>query len=275
MERVRRAAAAEEDTKTQAARCMDCGIPYCHNGCPVNNQIPDWNDLVYQRRLEDGGRQPALDQQLPRGDGPRLPGAVRSLLHAQHRRQAGHHQDHRMRHRRSRRGRKAGSCRSRRRRRPARRLPSSAPVRRALPPPSSSRAPATRCTSTRRTRKPGGLLVYGIPDFKMEKGIIARRVKQMEAEGVDVPLQRARRQGRLARTNWRARTTRCCSPAAPSSRSTSSPSRPGATSTASTTRWISCRSRTGASRASRSGRRRMRSRAKGKHVIVIGGGDTG
>ena len=38
----------ETETKTQAARCMDCGIPYCHNGCPVNNQIPDWNDLVYR-----------------------------------------------------------------------------------------------------------------------------------------------------------------------------------------------------------------------------------
>src|SRR5262245_19594234 len=37
----------EEDSKVQAARCMDCGIPYCHTGCPVNNQIPDWNDLVY------------------------------------------------------------------------------------------------------------------------------------------------------------------------------------------------------------------------------------
>ena len=36
------------EVKTQAARCMDCGIPYCHNGCPVNNQIPDWNDLVYR-----------------------------------------------------------------------------------------------------------------------------------------------------------------------------------------------------------------------------------
>ena len=39
---------SEPDTKVQAARCMDCGIPYCHNGCPVNNQIPDWNDLVYR-----------------------------------------------------------------------------------------------------------------------------------------------------------------------------------------------------------------------------------
>ncbi len=37
-----------EATRDQAARCMNCGIPYCHNGCPVNNQIPDWNDLVYR-----------------------------------------------------------------------------------------------------------------------------------------------------------------------------------------------------------------------------------
>ena len=36
------------ETERQAARCMDCGIPFCHTGCPVNNQIPDWNDLVYQ-----------------------------------------------------------------------------------------------------------------------------------------------------------------------------------------------------------------------------------
>ena len=37
-----------EAERKQAARCMDCGIPFCHQGCPVNNQIPDWNDLVYQ-----------------------------------------------------------------------------------------------------------------------------------------------------------------------------------------------------------------------------------
>lgn len=38
----------ESELRTQASRCMDCGIPYCHNGCPVNNIIPDWNDLVYE-----------------------------------------------------------------------------------------------------------------------------------------------------------------------------------------------------------------------------------
>ena len=101
----------EKDTREQAARCMDCGVPYCHGtntitgaptGCPVNNQIPDWNDLVYARQLGRGRAQPALHQQFPGGDRPRLPGAVRSVLHAQHRRQPGHHQDHRMRDRRPR-----------------------------------------------------------------------------------------------------------------------------------------------------------------------------
>ncbi|MEW8682143.1 MAG: FAD-dependent oxidoreductase, partial [Candidatus Thiodiazotropha endolucinida] len=39
---------SEENVSQQGARCMDCGIPFCHNGCPVNNIIPDWNDLVYR-----------------------------------------------------------------------------------------------------------------------------------------------------------------------------------------------------------------------------------
>jgi glutamate synthase (NADPH/NADH) small chain len=41
-----------EQLNAQAGRCMDCGIPFCHNGCPVNNQIPDWNDLVYKEQWE-------------------------------------------------------------------------------------------------------------------------------------------------------------------------------------------------------------------------------
>ncbi len=44
---------SEEATRDQAARCMNCGIPYCHSGCPVNNQIPDWNDLVYRGDWEN------------------------------------------------------------------------------------------------------------------------------------------------------------------------------------------------------------------------------
>ena len=38
----------KNELKNQASRCMDCGIPYCHSGCPVNNIIPDWNNLVYE-----------------------------------------------------------------------------------------------------------------------------------------------------------------------------------------------------------------------------------
>ena len=47
---------SEESTRNQAARCMNCGIPYCHNGCPVNNQIPDWNDLVYRADWQEASR---------------------------------------------------------------------------------------------------------------------------------------------------------------------------------------------------------------------------
>ncbi|HLH08385.1 MAG TPA: glutamate synthase subunit beta [Terriglobales bacterium] len=46
----------EDKLKAQGARCMDCGVPFCHNGCPVNNIIPDWNDLVYQGRWKDAVR---------------------------------------------------------------------------------------------------------------------------------------------------------------------------------------------------------------------------
>ncbi len=55
----------EQDLRNQAARCMNCGIPYCHGtgsvqpgtpGCPVNNQIPDWNDLVYNGNWEEAAR---------------------------------------------------------------------------------------------------------------------------------------------------------------------------------------------------------------------------
>src|SRR6516162_3085582 len=48
---------AAERTERQAARCMDCGVPFCHNGCPLTNIIPDWNDLVYRGRWKGAVRQ--------------------------------------------------------------------------------------------------------------------------------------------------------------------------------------------------------------------------
>ena len=47
---------AEEKLRAQGARCMDCGVPFCHTGCPVNNIIPDWNDLVYHGRWKEAVR---------------------------------------------------------------------------------------------------------------------------------------------------------------------------------------------------------------------------
>ena len=47
----------EEKLRHQGARCMDCGVPFCHTGCPVNNLIPDWNDLVYRGRWKEAVRQ--------------------------------------------------------------------------------------------------------------------------------------------------------------------------------------------------------------------------
>ena len=47
----------EETLKKQGARCMDCGVPFCQTGCPVNNLIPDWNDLVYRGRWKEAVRQ--------------------------------------------------------------------------------------------------------------------------------------------------------------------------------------------------------------------------
>src|SRR3954453_17168912 len=46
----------EEHVRTQGARCMDCGVPFCHTGCPLNNIIPDWNDFVYRDRWKDAIR---------------------------------------------------------------------------------------------------------------------------------------------------------------------------------------------------------------------------
>ena len=52
----------DETLKDQASRCMNCGIPYCHNGCPVNNIIPDWNHLVYEGDWKNALDVSAFDQ---------------------------------------------------------------------------------------------------------------------------------------------------------------------------------------------------------------------
>ena len=62
--------------REQATRCMDCGIPFCHNGCPLGNLIPEWNDLVRTRPLARRDRAAARHQQLPGVHRSAVPGAV-------------------------------------------------------------------------------------------------------------------------------------------------------------------------------------------------------
>ena len=81
---------SREEQQTQAARCMDCGVPFCQagmmiggmaSGCPLNNLIPEWNDLVYQGQVGAGAPPPARHQPLPRVHQPGLPRPVRGRLH--------------------------------------------------------------------------------------------------------------------------------------------------------------------------------------------------
>ena len=166
----------DNDLKKQAARCMDCGIPFCHGptGCPVHNQIPDWNDLVWSRRLGGGRAQPPLHQQLPGIHRPHLPGSVRGSLHAQPREPAGHHQDHRAGHRRqglgdgldqararrsfdrqARRGHRLGPCRPRGRPAARPRRPRGACVRAPGASPAGCCATASRTSRWRSTTSTG------------------------------------------------------------------------------------------------------------------------
>ncbi|MBS0308575.1 MAG: glutamate synthase subunit beta [Proteobacteria bacterium] len=174
---------SDADAKVQGARCMDCGIPFCNNGCPVNNIIPDWNDLVYH-----GNYQEALDTLHSTNNFPEFTGricpapceaactlninsdavGIKSIEHfiidkgwengwvkplpAAHKT-----------------GKKVA-------------VVGSGPAGMAA---AQQLARAGHdVTVFEKNDRVGGLLRYGIPDFKMEKSHIDRRVEQMQAEGV-------------------------------------------------------------------------------------------
>src|ERR687883_582740 len=59
--------------QTQGARCMDCGVPFCHTGCPLTNLIPDWNDLVYQGKWREAIRQLHATNNFPEFTGRGCP----------------------------------------------------------------------------------------------------------------------------------------------------------------------------------------------------------
>ena len=173
----------EGELRAQASRCMNCGIPYCHNGCPVNNQIPDWNDLVYQDDWKT-----ALDNLHSTNNFPEFTGricpapceasctlnimdqpvTIKSIECAIVDKgwENGWIAPQVPQHRTGKRVAVVGSG------------PAGLAAAQQL-----ARA-GHSVTLFEKNDRPGGLLRYGIPDFKMEKHLISRRVAQMEAEGV-------------------------------------------------------------------------------------------
>ncbi len=154
---------SEAATKDQAARCMNCGIPYCHNGCPVNNQIPDWNDLVYRGDWSEAARNLHSTNNFPEFTGRICPAPCEAscTLNLEDTPVTIKTIEAAIADRGVERG--LGQARDARRTRPARRSPSSARARRASPARSSSRAPAMTCTCSRRTPRPAACCATAFP----------------------------------------------------------------------------------------------------------------
>ena len=173
----------EDNLRTQGARCMDCGVPFCQTGCPVNNLIPDWNDLVYHGRWKEAVRQLHATNNFPEFTGRICPapceascvlginqppvtikqiekniverGFAEGWIHPEPPK--------------TRSGEKVAVVGSG---------------------PAGLAAAQQLCRGGHsvvvyeKADRIGGLLRYGIPEFKLEKHIIDRRLEQMSAEGV-------------------------------------------------------------------------------------------
>jgi glutamate synthase (NADPH/NADH) small chain len=176
---------AEDKLRKQGARCMDCGVPFCNsgNGCPLGNIIPEWNDLVYRNRWRD-----ALDMLLKTNNFPEFTGRVCpapceeacvlginakpvtikniELSIIEHAFEQGWIKPHPPEKRTGKKVAVVGSG-------PAG-LACAAQLNKA----------GHTVTVYERADRIGGLLMYGIPNFKLEKRFVDRRVKIMEAEGI-------------------------------------------------------------------------------------------
>ena len=173
----------EEKLRSQGARCMDCGVPFCHTGCPVNNLIPDWNDLVYRGRWKEALRQLHSTNNFPEFTGRICPAPCeaacvlginepavtikqieKSIVE---------------------RGWEEGLIRPEP---PKFRSGKKVAVVGSGPAGLAAAQQLNRAghwvTIYEKADRIGGLLRYGIPEFKMEKRVLDRRLDQMTAEGV-------------------------------------------------------------------------------------------
>ena len=173
----------DEDAKIQGARCMDCGIPFCNNGCPVNNIIPDWNDLVYRGNWKQALEVLHSTNNFPDFTGRICPApceaactlginaapvGIKSIEHfiIDKGWESGWVVPQPPK---SKTGKKVA-------------IVGSGPA--GLAAAQQLARVSHAVTVFEKSDRLGGLLAYGIPDFKMEKTVVDRRVAQMEAEGV-------------------------------------------------------------------------------------------
>jgi glutamate synthase (NADPH/NADH) small chain len=173
----------EDKLRSQGARCMDCGIPFCNNGCPLGNIIPEWNDLVYKNRWKD-----ALDMLFKTNNFPEFTGRVCpapceeacvlginekpvtiKLIEQNIIDRAFAEGWVKPRPPEKRTGKKVAVIGSG----PAG-LAAAAQLNKA----------GHLVTVFERADRPGGLLLYGIPNFKLDKKVVDRRIKLMVEEGI-------------------------------------------------------------------------------------------
>ncbi len=174
---------AEEKTKKQAARCMDCGIPFCHNGCPLGNQIPDFNDAVYNQDWESAYDILASTNNFPEFTGRICPAPCEAscVLGINKDPVAIEHIEKSIVETAFEKGYiKPNPPKSRTGKSVA--IIGSGPA--GLAAASQLNQAGHNVTVFERAERIGGLLRFGIPDFKLEKWTIDRRMEVMQAEGI-------------------------------------------------------------------------------------------
>ena len=173
----------EEKLRNQGARCMDCGVPFCHTGCPVNNIIPDWNDLVYRGRWKEAVRQLHATNNFPEFTGRICPAPCEAACVLAINQPAVTIKN--IEKSIIERGFKEGWIRPEP---PRRRTGKKVAVVGSGPAGLAAAQQLCRAGHSvvvyEKADRIGGLLRYGIPQFKLEKQIIDRRLVQMSAEGV-------------------------------------------------------------------------------------------
>ena len=174
-----------EATRAQGARCMDCGIPFCHEGCPAREPDPGVERPGLPGRLVRRHRAPARHQQLPRVHRAALPRPLRGGLRARHQRRPGHHRADRVRDRRAGLDRGVGAAPDRpRAHRSAggrRRLGPGRPGRR----PAAGPVPATPSWSTSGPSAPAGCCATASRSSRWRSAVLDRRLAQLRGRGVE------------------------------------------------------------------------------------------